>query len=141
MLKNKFGNSIFKTCVALLLITLTFLTIGTAKAEESESEKALGGAAVLVGFAPHYVAPGVKLVSVEKVSQSTVQYTYVLEQVDRNSPELKNISQNLKNALIEDLKKKDEVQILRDNKVSLVFIFKDIKNVQLFRVTLNHGEY
>ena len=136
MLKN-----IFKVGVVLVLVILSFTTFNTAKAETNDSDSALKTASALVGFAPHYVAPGVKLVSVENPSQNTVQYTYVLEQVDRNSPQLKNISQNLKAALIEDFKKHEDIEVLREHKINLIFIYKDIKNVQLFRVVLNHGEY
>ena len=139
MSQNKFITSILKTCVILILAIFSFIAISTAQINANKS--AIGIDATSGKFSPHYVAPGVKLVAADNVSPNTVQYTYVLEQVNKDSPELKNISQNLKASLIKELKNKKETQVLRDNKINLIFVYTDIRNMQLFRVVLNYGEY
>ena len=81
------------------------------------------------------------MVSIDYVAPNVVQYNYILEQIDKDDPRVKSVSQVLKAALIEDLKKNDGMSVFRENKVDLIYVYKDTDNNEVFKVRLNHGEY
>ncbi|MDR2337524.1 MAG: hypothetical protein LBE20_02615 [Deltaproteobacteria bacterium] len=134
MLNNK-----YKIYVILTLVILNLMTIKTADADKNTDD--FKAAVAFTGMIQYNVAPGVKLVAVDNLPYNTVQYTYVLERFTKNSPELKNISKNLKAALIEDLKSRDDVEVLRENKINLVYLYKDKANKEILKIPLNYNEY
>jgi len=136
--KNKRLIVLVISAIAALSLTLIFYYSFKDPVADSEMTELV---AKYNENCPLIIQEGIQLESVNLPREKVVQYNLTLVNVKKETAEVEIIKQNIEQSLISTVKANPGLKVFRDNRYTLIYNYKDLKNEYLFEVVITPQQY
>lgn len=118
------------------------LSVGTNQPNELSIDKALMKMASEINKScPFMVDENIRADNVTVLVDNTIQYNYTLINYLKEEVDINQLKSNLSSHLLNGIKTNPNLKIFRDNKVTMVYAYRDKVGVFLFSLEYKYEDY
>lgn len=118
------------------------LSVGTNQPNELSIDKALMKMASEINKScPFMVDENIRADNVTVLVDNTIQYNYTLINYLKEEVDINQLKSNLSSHLLNGIKTNPSLKIFRDNKVTMVYAYRDKVGVFLFSLEYKYEDY
>jgi hypothetical protein len=118
------------------------LSVGTNQPNELSIDKALMKMASEINKScPFMVDENIRADNVTVLVDNTIQYNYTLINYLKEEVDINQLKSNLSSHLLNGIKTNPNLKIFRDNKVTMIYAYRDKVGVFLFSLEYKYEDY
>ena len=90
---------------------------------------------------PMMISNDIRMESVNTLPHNTIQYDFTLVSVQKESIDIKALKKSVETEILTSSKTNPSLEAFRDNGSTVIYSYKDIKEKELFKITLTPEMY